>query len=463
MSEIKISDILDEVVSILEFSKPAVHRLKILKNDHNFNFVLMYLKKIITSIRHLTDVTDFFTSDLIKCNDKFENIYSNLNIHIEIILSLKSINIIELSKSTQKSDFFISHLNIINKYFNDIIIISREPQYWSLYGFDLLKDNVKIIGSTIKDNFHNNNYMYLLKCKVEEIVSNIVNPSIYEKNYLNSILFSLSSINFLDIFKGFNSKLNEEIDYRVKKIINKYMIELDETFLNAWKHLDHNIYSKENLLILKQNFIIKNKQYCKPILNGLKEYFISTKYINAIKDKIKISFNLFSKFKSIETKAQIVDKYYPSYFKDLNLKYKKRDGSLNQISLDKNNNLITINNISDHSVHNTFRNNKDPGIIYTNWIDDSERIIFRKINFYQSYRSFIFDYSNIPITIFWTRKNNFYVTSKFYINFYITIIKLIKNNKISNIPDEMIELILTFISINDMCKYHEYKNGELFK
>lgn len=124
---------------------------------------------------------------------------------------------------------------------------------------------------------------------------------------------------------------------------------------------------------------------------------------------------------------------------------------------------ITINDILEHIIHSTVTPYDEiPGSFYSCVRYNNGEVKFNKMNFYKSYRSLVFNYDKIPKNIFWSRKNNFYVTTKYFINIFISFKKSMEKSNIPSVPLEMIEMILSYISINDMCKHYPCKKGELF-
>lgn len=457
---------IDELVSILNFKKPAFRRLNVLKNNMKFKFYYMAIQNIIQFFRNINYDLKYFIEFIVKNDKNYKENYPKLIELINEFRKYQTVSIFRFSDDEFRKTF-LSLISKINYCLNSILLepINTSTNYInsSIGKFDLIGNKIKIFIEYEKRglNYKNINEQFINVNFIESL-TDLENLTIYEKHYMSYLFNSFESLNLVNIFNNFEEEVNKQINYVYTQFVSSYKRAIDKKFLYAYQHLDESICSDVNLLQMQVDEKLKLNT-CSAVMEKIHQYFDSPEYHTLIDDKVKNNNTLFKKVNSIMSKAKSISKY-PDFVTKMPLFYKKIDGTLCKLSLDREFYYrITINDILEHRIHRTVTPYDEiPGSFYSCVKYHNGEVKFNKMNFYKSYRSLVFNYDKIPKNIFWSRKNNFYVTTKYFINLFITFKKSMEKSNIPSLPLEMIEMILSYISIHDMCKYYPCKKGELF-
>jgi hypothetical protein len=457
---------IDELESILNFKKPAFTRLRVLKNNMKFKMYYMAIQRIIYDFKNINYDLKYFIGFIVKNDKNYKENYPKLIELINEYRKYQKVSIFKLSDDEFRNTF-LSLISKINYCLNSILLepINTSTKYIDSYisKFDLIGNKIKIVIEYEKRglNYKNINEQFI-NVNFIESVTDLENLTIYEKHYMSYLFNSFESLNLINIFNNFEEEVEKQINYEYKKFVSRYERAIDQKFLYAYQQLDESISSDVNLLQMQINEKLKLNT-SSAVMEKIHQYFDSPEYHTLIDDKVKNNNTLFKKVNSIMSKAKSISRY-PNFVTEMPLFYKKIDNTLCKLSLDREFYYrITINDILEHRIHSTVTPYDEiPGSFYSCVRYNNGEVKFNKMNFYKSYRSLVFNYDKIPKNIFWSRKKNFYVTTKYFINIFISFKKSMEKSNIPSVPLEMIEMILSYISINDMCKHYPCKKGELF-
>jgi hypothetical protein len=452
----------DLLRSLLNLTHPSFQRLKPIKLYEKFIFKKIYfiIINILNDIRHMMNF-DKIIKFLITNNNINKNYYTLIIKQLEELekyhYNLDDLMTAILSKNKEIHNFLciITKLSI---FFNEISIQCMWNEKYHNYE---MYNNYRNYFNKINNNYRDfiNNLKILKNCFDSEITK-IQNPTHIEKSYIEYLTNYLKQFNLVEVFSRFKIQFDDYLDKYFSKEMKSYENLVSKNINNTYKNFnldkDFNLDTVSELQIE----FLSNLNCCDEIKDRLVDYYASDKHKEFISNKFKFIEKNFSKPKNIISKATFIKQNYPEFFRNLPLYYRKKYGDFLSLSLSKRDyNSITIQDIINLNIHKSVdRWGDNPGIIYAHKINHNQIIESRKLNFYTSYRSIQFNYSLIPKNIFWSRKNNFYATNQFVVSFILSI----KNSYTLNIPLEMIEIILNFVSIRDMCKHHKYYPGEIF-
>ena len=458
--------------SLLKLENPNFQRLKNLKLYEKIIFKKLYFS-IMNILNDISNIMNFKTviNILIKNNTLYQQYYTIIIKNIEELEKYdynlhNYVNGIFSENKEEEISNFTSKINILSSIFDNVFIhmMCNENYYNLRDSFNKITNNFK----EIKDNYKN------FKFGFDSEIIKIQNPTIYEKKYIEYIMLYLKDFKLVEIFSDFKNQFGNELEDICKKEYVNYKKFFDTKLTNNFKKYN---LDKDKKLVQASELQIEflSGSGCNIYSDDFKNKFV--KYLESSQTYKYNVWNHFGPFKknfSIPkktiSKAEFIKENYPSFFMVLPLYYMKKDGEFLKISFNSKDYIpITIEDIINLNIHKSYPpkeryysvryGGENCGMVYGHKINGNGFGKFAtRLFFYKCYRSIQFNYSLIPENIFWSRKNNFYATNKFIEIFAVSI----KKSKVLNIPLELIELILKFISVKDMCKHHEYKKREIF-
>ena len=424
-------------------------------NIPGFIEICYYIKEIIMSLNDLQEyITTTLVQEIVKndCNISDKGILDIIYILKNSgSLSLSKLYVIFSNKKATSNDIIINLLKIDNimntiKFSVTPIHITNVPTYTRYISINYIRNILINISNKMLQFIPKLNNFTISYYKI--IKKELNNPTALEKNFMLNIWNKFKMLNLLESFEKFDLLLEEEKNRVFKSIMNHYIECIEGIFIIAHKNCDQKFYSTENIKKI-QSKIKAPILGC--VLLKFNEYLESDKHKHMLESKIKKYNKILKLPTSFKKTAKYIKNNYPFIFQKLPLYYKNKQNKMSKLSLDKDGTkLFKIQNILDGSCHNNVdRYSSTPGLIYKD-----------KIIFYTSYKSIMFMYNDIPDNVFWNIKYPINATYEYLVNLILTINK---SSSISRIPIEIIIMIITFIPLNKLCKFHIYQKSEIFK
>lgn len=451
----------------LELNEPKFRRLRLngLLDNIRFKYLSHNIIFVLKTLNHFNKTIEKFIKKIIyNKNTNFNNYYDNIEKNFNILKNSKHVCIHFLYEKDKFPEIkqLLTIVSIINNDYNRIflnesnIIFNPYEDIFESSRIDDIKNTIRKIGYYL--NMALQNLIDFKDIYLREIVK-FDQPTLDEQNFCQNLYENLIHLNLFEVVSKFDQCKNEFINELTSKKITSFNKQLNEIFIDAQNNINSELYSNDVIDNLKNSFII---DCYRDVGKNMDEHFKSPMFIHKLNQAISKYNKELEKPIKIKKRTDFLIKKYP-ILKDLQLYYRKKNGTMKEIYLTRDlSKPLTINLINNGDCHRQRDHYNDkPGCIFRSG-DGIDSHYYDRMFFYSSFKSIMFNYHKIPKNIFWKKSIHIPAASDFYVNMILTFKKSYSKGYIKSIPLELITMILGYIPLKYMCISHVYKNGELF-